>query len=68
LFSPLALLLVKLSLSLEFRDPLFSRAKLMRKLLRDVERMLAICFGDSSGLVQQLQYSLPGSIKLINAV
>ena len=40
----------------------------MRKLLRHVERMLAICFGDSSGLVQQLQYSLPGSIKLINAV
>jgi hypothetical protein len=34
LFSPLALLLVKLNLSLEFRDPLFSRAKLMRKLLR----------------------------------
>jgi hypothetical protein len=38
LFSALALLLVKLSFSLEFRDPLFSRAKLVRKLLRHVER------------------------------
>ena len=67
-FCAIAFLFVKVNLSLRICDPMFRRVKLMRKLLRHVEHMLAIGFGHASGLVQQLQNGLPGGIELVTVV
>jgi hypothetical protein len=49
-------------------NPIFGGAKLMWQLLRHIQRMSAICFGDTGRLVQQLQYGLASGIKLIAVV
>jgi hypothetical protein len=68
MFSPFSLLSVKLNLSLQLYDPIRGSTKLMRQLLLPLQCTLAICFSDTSALMQQLQYGLSGSIKLIAVV
>jgi hypothetical protein len=60
-----ASLLIKLNLRLQLCNSTFGRAKLIRKLLGYLERMLAVCFGYTGSLVKQLQYSLACFIELI---
>ena len=64
-FSMGASLLIKLNLRLQLCNSTFGRAKLIRKLLGYLERMLAVCFGYTGSLVKQLQYSLACFIELI---
>ena len=53
LFGALGPLLVTLGVGLKLRNPIFGPAKLVGKLRSHVERLLAICFGHSGGLVKQ---------------
>ena len=62
LFGALGPLLVALGVGLQLRNPIFGRAKLVGKPLGHIERLLAICFGHSGGLVKQPHNSLPSRI------
>jgi hypothetical protein len=59
LFSAVSFILINSNLSLQLRDPIFGRAKLMRELLGHIERMFAVRFGHARGLVKQSQNGLP---------
>ena len=55
-------------LSLQLRDPIFGRSKLMGKLLSHIERMLTVFIGYAGGLVEQAQNGPPSDIKLIGII
>ena len=68
LLGPLGSLLVGGDFRFQFRYPIFSPAKLMRKLLRSLQRISAVLFRDARCPVQHLQYCLACFVELISAV
>ena len=60
--------LINPNLSFQFRNPIFGRAKLIRKLLRHLKSMMTVCFGHAGGLVKQSQNGVPCFIELITIV
>ena len=54
--------------SLQFRDPLFSRAQLLRKLLSHFQRVSAVVFGNASSFMEQLQDRLSRLVELVGIV
>ncbi len=65
LFRAVGSFVMKPNFGLKFRNPIFGRAQLVRKLLRHIERMLAVRFGHSGGFVKQPQDCLPRSVQLV---
>src|SRR5262249_22300952 len=54
--------------SLQFRDPLFGRAQLLRKLLSHFQRVSAVVFGNASSFMEQLQDRLSRLVELVGIV
>jgi hypothetical protein len=65
LFGAFGPFLIRLPLGLELRNSCFGGVQLMRKLLRRVERMLVVGFGEVRRVVQNAQDRLSRSIELI---
>jgi hypothetical protein len=68
LFGALGSLLVGGDFRFQFRYSIFSPSKLMRKLLRRLQRVSAVLFRDAGCPVQHLQYCLACFVELISAV
>jgi hypothetical protein len=68
LFGTFSSILIVANVSLQLRYTIFSRFKLVGKLLSQIEGMFAVFFSHAGGFVKQVQNSPPGGIKLINAV
>ena len=60
--------LVKPDIGLKVSDTIFRGAKLRRKLLRDVECMLAVFFRDAGGLMEQVQNAPSGVVQWIGCI
>ncbi len=68
LFRTVGSFLMKPNFGLQFGNPIFGRAKLMRKSLRHIERMLAVRLSHSSGFVKQPQNRLPSRVSLVRVI
>ena len=68
LLSTLGPFLVGGDFRFQLRQPIFSRAKLMRKLLRRLQRVSAVFFRNADRSVEHLQDRLPCFVELISAV
>jgi hypothetical protein len=68
LLGPVGSFLTGGKLCFQLRDPIFGRVQLMRKLLRYVERTLAVFFGNASRSVEQLQDRLTRLVELIGPI
>src|SRR5262249_36583890 len=55
LLGPLGSFPIRGNFCLELRNPIFGRAQPMRKLLRHIQRVPAVVFGDARGFMKQLQ-------------
>jgi hypothetical protein len=60
-----ASLLIKLNLGLQLSNSTFGRAKLIRKPLGHLKRMLIVCFGYTGRFVKKLQNGVACLIELI---
>ena len=60
--------LVKPDIGLKVSDTIFRSSKLSRKLLRDLERMLAVFFRHAGGLVEQVQNAPSGVVQWIGCI
>ena len=64
LLGTLGLLPVCFDLGLEFGNPIFGRAELVRKLLRHINCVSAVLLSDIGSLVQKLEDRLPSLVEL----
>jgi hypothetical protein len=65
---PIGSFLASGKLCFQLCDPIFGRVQLMRKLLRHVERMSAVFFGNASRSMEQLQDRLTRFVELIGLI
>jgi hypothetical protein len=68
LFGTFSSILIVPNVCLKLRHAIFSRFKLVGKLLSQIEGMFAVFFSYAGGFVKQVQNSPTGGIKLINAI